>query len=325
MSTGSGPPAPGQAPSPTPAPPRTPGVLAVGRVFLDLAADPADLGIAERFSPVDDGLGPLASTATALADEGLAVDLSGSVGDDPLGRRAQRALVRRGVGTRHLRVHDQLPTGLRLGGPTPVEYPGADRHLPRETMAEVDLGEYRLLVLDLGSFRGGPTAEACARARADAARRGLATALDANLERFPEMDRYEAQAHLRGVLEAPALLLVREAGARRLFPSFWTLDAVLEGLQEFGARSLVFERGDGALAVLEGDGPEAWLAPLEAGRVPCATFAPLLAAWAEGAPLEEAARRHRRAAGSAAPPTSDAAPRGAERGSRSTIPPIDLP
>ena len=196
--------------------------------------------------------GSAAITAVAAARLGASVDLVAAIGDDAAGQFMLAELHRAGVGTGHVIVRGDLPTGMsvalsRGGDRAILTAPGgiatlAASDIPAELLVSarhVHVSSYFLMEERLAP--GLPAAFAAAR---DA---GAVTSLDTN---WDPSGRWGG-TRLREVLAQTDLLLPNEAEALRI-ARVSTLDKAVAALTATGASVAVKRGGDGAILVTGG-------------------------------------------------------------------------
>ena len=196
--------------------------------------------------------GSAAITAVAAARLGASVELVAAIGDDAAGQFMLGELRRAGVGTGHVIVRGDLPTGMsvalsRGGDRAILTAPGgiatlAASDIPAELLASarhVHVSSYFLMEERLAP--GLPAVFAAAR---DA---GAVTSLDTN---WDPSGRWGG-TRLREVLAQTDLLLPNEAEAL-LIAGAPTLDKAVAALTAGGASVAVKRGGDGAVLVTGG-------------------------------------------------------------------------
>ena len=196
--------------------------------------------------------GSAAITAVAAARLGASVELVAAIGDDAAGQFMLGELRRAGVGTGHVIVRGDLPTGMsvalsRGGDRAILTAPGgiatlAASDIPAELLASarhVHVSSYFLMEERLAP--GLPAVFAAAR---DA---GAVTSLDTN---WDPSGRWGG-TRLREVLAQTDLLLPNEAEAL-LIAGAPTLDKAVAALTAGGASVAVKRGGDGAVLVTRG-------------------------------------------------------------------------
>jgi sugar/nucleoside kinase (ribokinase family) len=197
-------------------------------------------------------VGSAAITAVAAARLGASVELVAAIGDDAAGQFMLAELRRAGVGTGHVIVRDDLPTGMsvalsRGGDRAILTAPGGIATLtaddiPATLLAaarHVHLSSYFLMEERLAP--GLPAVFAAAHAA------GAVTSLDTN---WDPSGRWGG-ARLREVLAQTDLLLPNEAEALRIADAP-TLDAAVAALTAGGASIVVKRGGNGAILVADG-------------------------------------------------------------------------
>jgi sugar/nucleoside kinase (ribokinase family) len=196
--------------------------------------------------------GSASITAVAAARLGASVDLVATVGDDPAGQFMLAELRRAGVGTSHVIVRDDLPTGMsvalsRGGDRAILTAPGGIAALtaadiPAGLLAgarHVHVSSYFLMEETLGP--GLPAVLAAARAA------GAVTSLDTN---WDPSGRWGG-AQFRPVLAQVDLLLPNEAEALRISGRA-SLDEAVTELTARGSAVAVKLGGRGAILARDG-------------------------------------------------------------------------
>jgi len=196
--------------------------------------------------------GSAAITAVAAARLGARVELVAAIGDDAAGQFMLAELRRAGVGTGHVVVRGDLPTGMsvalsRGGDRAILTAPGGIATLTADDIPagllagarHVHLSSYFLMEERLAP--GLPAVFAAARAA------GAVTSLDTN---WDPSGRWGG-ARLREVLAQTELLLPNEAEALRIAGAA-TLDEAVATLTAGGASVAVKRGGDGAILVAGG-------------------------------------------------------------------------
>jgi len=196
--------------------------------------------------------GSAAITAVAAARLGARVELVAAIGDDAAGQFMLAELRRAGVGTGHVVVRGDLPTGMsvalsRGGDRAILTAPGGIATLTADDIPagllagarHVHLSSYFLMEERLAP--GLPAVFAAARAA------GAVTSLDTN---WDPSGRWGG-ARLREVLAQTDLLLPNEAEALRIAGAA-TLDEAVATLTAGGASVAVKRGGDGAILVAGG-------------------------------------------------------------------------
>jgi sugar/nucleoside kinase (ribokinase family) len=196
--------------------------------------------------------GSAAITAVAAARLGASVELVAAIGEDAAGQFMLGELRRAGVGTDHVIVRDDVPTGMsvalsRGGDRAILTAPGgiatlAASDIPAEVLASarhVHVSSYFLMEERLAP--GLPAAFAAARAA------GTVTSLDTN---WDPTGRWGGP-RLRDVLAQTDLLLPNEAEALRIAGAP-ALDKAVAALTADGASVAVKRGGEGAIMVTAG-------------------------------------------------------------------------
>jgi 5-dehydro-2-deoxygluconokinase len=175
-------------------------MLVLGRVGMDLYADPLGTRIEEATRYVSAIGGSAGNIAAALARQGIEVGLLSCLSDDAVGRYCRSELARYGVGTQHIRsVEGGVRTSLavtetRAEGCQTVLYRNgaADFELTEADVAMVDFAPLAALVVTGTALAAEPSRGACLLAIRQARAAGALVVLDIDYRAYSWASRDEA-------------------------------------------------------------------------------------------------------------------------------------
>ncbi len=175
-------------------------ILVLGRVGMDLYADPVDTRIEDATRYVSAIGGSAGNIAAALARQGIDVGLLSCLSDDAVGRYCRNELARYGVGTTHVRsvaggVRTSLAvTETRAEGCQAVLYRNgaADFELTEADVIAVDFAPLAALVVTGTALAAEPSRAASLSAIEQARQAGVLVALDIDYRAYSWANRDEA-------------------------------------------------------------------------------------------------------------------------------------
>jgi 5-dehydro-2-deoxygluconokinase len=277
--------------------------LVLGRVGIDLVAEPAGCRIeeAERFAAAIGG--SAGNIAVALARQGAAVGLISAVSDDAVGRFCLAGLAREGIDTAHVRIAGgERRTSLALtetvadGCQTVIYRNGAADFALETADAEApDYGAAAALVVTGTALAAQPSRGAAQRAMARARRAGAVVVLDIDWRAYSWSSPAEAAAVGLAAAETADIVVGNETEFGLLAGGLAAGEALAARLAGGGARVAIYKRGGEGCTSFAGaariDTPVFRVAARKPTGAGDAFLGGLLSALAAGTPLATALRR----------------------------------
>lgn len=175
-------------------------VLVLGRVGMDLYADPPGTQIESAARYISAIGGSAGNIAVALARQGVEVGLISCLSDDAVGRYCRAELARYGVGTTHVR---SVPGGVRTSlAVTETRAVGCQTVLYRNGAADFDLTEADVTMVDFAplaalvvtgtALAAEPSRGACLLAIKQAKAAGALVVLDVDYRAYSWVSRSDA-------------------------------------------------------------------------------------------------------------------------------------
>lgn len=275
----------------------------LGRVGMDLMADPPGTAIEEARAFTTAIGGSAGNIAVALARQGAGASLISCISDDAVGRFCAADLARYGVDTAHLRPvggearNSVALTETRLQGCQTVLYRNgaADFALTPEDIDRIDFTPFAALVITGTALARDPSRSATFAAIARARAAGALTVLDVDWRAYSWPSRQEAAATCLMAAQACHITIGNDDEFALMAGSYAEGSTLARHLATQGALFTVYKRGaDGCTTHIGADCfdtpifPVAALKPTGAGD---GFMGGLLAGLAQGAPIETAVQR----------------------------------
>jgi len=275
----------------------------LGRVGMDLMADPPGTPIEEARAFTTAIGGSAGNIAAALARQGAATSLISRISDDAVGRFCRAELHRYGVDTTHLRaVGGEARSSLAL---TETRHPtcqtvlyrngAADFALTPDDIAPIDFSPCAALVVTGTALARDPSRSATFAALAQARAAGALTVLDVDYRAYSWSSRDEAAEICLRAAQACDITIGNDDEFALLAGSHAEGPALARHLARNGALFTVYKRGAEGSTTHTPDFsfdtpifPVAALKPTGAGD---GFMGGLLAALAQGLPLDRAVSR----------------------------------
>lgn len=275
----------------------------LGRVGMDLMADPPGTVIEEARAFTTAIGGSAGNIAAALARQGAATALVSCISDDAVGRFCRAELHRYGVDTTHVRaVQGEARTSLAL---TETRQPtcqtvlyrngAADFALAPDDVEGIDFAPFSALVITGTALARDPSRSATFAALAKARAAGALTILDVDYRAYSWTSRQEAAAICRQAAETCDITIGNDDEFALMAGDYAAGPALARHLARNGALFTVYKRGPQGSITHTPDYsfetpifPVAALKPTGAGD---GFMGGLLAALAQGTPLDTAVKR----------------------------------